>query len=305
MALLASTDSERPITLAASSLVGRSPACSLRLSDRRISSEHARITWRDGRWELRDLGSRNGTFVNGRELEAGGTVALAAGDTIAFGHVSVAFSLLDASPPVALARRLDTGQIVLAEDGLLALPHGGTPEACVVEDRGGSWNLEHSAEARAVQDGEVLTVQGVAYMLHLPMDAEPTLEERGGKPRVKDVELSFRVSQDEERVEVLVKLPAGAKLLPPRAHYYTLLVLARARLRDQGDAALPELARGWVAVVELCRMLAVDEDRLNVDIYRIRRDLGALGLHNPAAVIERQRGQLRLGTSRIDVTRLG
>src|SRR5690606_39499278 len=106
---------------------------SLRLSDRLVSSEHARISWREGRWELRDLGSRNGTFVNGKPLERGGTAVLAQGDALAFGHAALGFSLLDASPPVALARRLDTGQVVLAQGRMLAVPHGSVPALCVIE----------------------------------------------------------------------------------------------------------------------------------------------------------------------------
>ena len=304
MALLAATESKRPITVASRCLVGRSTACSLQISDRRVSSEHARISWREGRWELRDLGSRNGTFVNGKQLERGDSLVLADGDAIAFGHETVRFSLLDISPPVALARRLDTGQVVLAQDGMLAVPHGGTPAVCVFDGGNGTWVIERDGETCETQDGEVLTVQGLAYMLHLPMGIEPTLEEHAARPRLQDIDFCLRVSQDEERVEVLVQHHARAHLLPPRAHYYTLLTLARVRLRDEDAAAVPEPVRGWLAVDDLCRMLAVDEDRLNVDIYRIRKDLSELGLHKPAAVIERRRRQLRLGTRRVEVASL-
>jgi DNA-binding NtrC family response regulator len=48
--------------------VGRDePLCSL-LSDERLSRHHAEIVCRDGRWTLRDLDSRNGTFVDGARL---------------------------------------------------------------------------------------------------------------------------------------------------------------------------------------------------------------------------------------------
>ncbi|WP_437760210.1 hypothetical protein [Sorangium sp. So ce1389] len=88
------------------------------------------------------------------------------------------------------------------------------------------------------------------------------------------------MSRDEDHVEVSVALPRGAHVLPPRAHHYTLLTLARARPRDQGAPSLAEPQRGWRFVDELCRSLAMEESRLNVEIYRIRQDFAALGLHD-------------------------
>jgi S1-C subfamily serine protease len=67
-------------------LVGRDADADLRLSpegDRAASARHATISFEDGRWWIRDLNSRNGTFVNGERLE--GEAELANGDRIAFG----------------------------------------------------------------------------------------------------------------------------------------------------------------------------------------------------------------------------
>jgi pSer/pThr/pTyr-binding forkhead associated (FHA) protein len=66
-----------PYNLRSRCLLGRSPTCDVRLEDARISGEHARVSWTGHAWELRDLGSRNGTFVLGRKVPAGGRVALA------------------------------------------------------------------------------------------------------------------------------------------------------------------------------------------------------------------------------------
>jgi hypothetical protein len=48
-------------------------------------------------------------------------------------------------------------------------------------------------------------------------------------------------------------------------------------------------------------MLATDENKMNVDFYRIRQDIGGLGLQNAAAVIERRRGsrQVRQAIRRV------
>ena len=99
-------------------------------------------------------------------------------------------------------------------------------------------------------------------------------------------------------------LHAGkATALPPRSHHYLLLTLARALLADDAASAAE---RGWVDSQALCRMLATDPRSLNVDVFRARRQLASLGVHGAAGIIARRTaaGQLRLGTDRIEVTRL-
>ena len=56
-----------PAQLAGGRLViGRSSGCELVVADDTVSRRHAALELRDGAWRLRDLGSRNGTWVNGR-----------------------------------------------------------------------------------------------------------------------------------------------------------------------------------------------------------------------------------------------
>jgi two-component system response regulator HydG len=63
-------------------LLGQSPACTLRLDDRAVSRRHAALDPDGGVLHLRDLGSTNGTFVNGlRAFD----VVLAGGETIHLG----------------------------------------------------------------------------------------------------------------------------------------------------------------------------------------------------------------------------
>ena len=64
-------------------LVGRAPNCDCVLPEDCVSRKHAQL-WRDGeRWLLRDLGSRNGTRVNGvRVIEA---VEVRPGDRVSLG----------------------------------------------------------------------------------------------------------------------------------------------------------------------------------------------------------------------------
>ncbi len=65
--------------------VGRGARATLRLPDPTVSGEHARFS-RSGRgWLVVDLGSTNGTTVNGAATS--GATPLAAGDVVALGNV--------------------------------------------------------------------------------------------------------------------------------------------------------------------------------------------------------------------------
>jgi hypothetical protein len=63
--------------------IGRSPDCELVLRDSRVSRRHARLTARNGVLVLTDLGSTNGTRVNGHRVSE---VVLGAGDRISIGE---------------------------------------------------------------------------------------------------------------------------------------------------------------------------------------------------------------------------
>jgi len=49
-------------------LAGRRESCDIRLRFPNVSAHHCELTLREGYWYVRDLGSRNGTKVNGRRV---------------------------------------------------------------------------------------------------------------------------------------------------------------------------------------------------------------------------------------------
>jgi serine phosphatase RsbU (regulator of sigma subunit) len=61
--------------------IGRSTQCDVAIADRFLSRRHARLVSTDTGWKIEDLGSRNGTFVNGTRVE--GDTAVRPGDVIA------------------------------------------------------------------------------------------------------------------------------------------------------------------------------------------------------------------------------
>jgi FHA domain len=62
-------------------LVGRHPRCDIVVDDPNVSRRHAELLFRDGVWVIRDLGSTNGTSLNG-ELVGRSTVR--PGDILGF-----------------------------------------------------------------------------------------------------------------------------------------------------------------------------------------------------------------------------
>jgi adenylate cyclase len=78
-------DAERRYQLAAgATVVGRAPSCELVLNDSSVSRWHVRLIVDDGRCTVKDIGSRNGTFLNGGQIEE---AALRDGDHLVLGQV--------------------------------------------------------------------------------------------------------------------------------------------------------------------------------------------------------------------------
>ena len=63
-------------------VLGRSRGCDVVLSSEAVSRRHAQLFFRDGNWVIRDLGSTNGTRVNGVRV---GRCRLRPGDRVALG----------------------------------------------------------------------------------------------------------------------------------------------------------------------------------------------------------------------------
>lgn len=71
--------------------IGRDPDCGVALDDDRVSRRHAELSGADGQWRLRDLGSKNGTAVDGRQVDS---APLAADCWLSFGGLIAGFELL-------------------------------------------------------------------------------------------------------------------------------------------------------------------------------------------------------------------
>lgn len=96
--------------------VGRLPENTLQIEDSSVSSRHAEILFENNSWFIRDLGSTNGTFLNGSKIE---NAVLNHGDELRFGSIVTLYTsrsegsahsvgtATDLSPAASESRRPD------------------------------------------------------------------------------------------------------------------------------------------------------------------------------------------------------
>ncbi len=70
-------------------ITGRGEDCDITVDNMYLSEEHFQIWYEDGVWYIADMGSKNGTLLNGKAL--GKVRTLHSGDDISFGGVSFIF----------------------------------------------------------------------------------------------------------------------------------------------------------------------------------------------------------------------
>lgn len=100
--------------------IGRHEDSMVPLNSPSVSGQHATVRFRDGGWYVQDLGSRNGTRVNGAEVEE---ALLKDGDRVAFGDIQAIYCESDA--PVAVAEPVATPVVMVPQPVPVAAPVAG------------------------------------------------------------------------------------------------------------------------------------------------------------------------------------
>lgn len=302
MARLKHTQNIASHRLVSPHLVGRAPTCALRLGNRLVSRTHAELRWNGAGWELHDRGSRNGTFVNQRRLAGGQRMSICAGTRIAFGDPEDLFELVEDGPPVAAATSRN-GRTREAEDGLLLLPDADHPVYAIFAD-GDRWLAEASDGNRlTITHGDALLVGGHVWQLDLPTMTEHTLQPEADTLALHGATLRFLVSRNEEHVELELIHRETSVRLAPRAHFYLLLELARARLAEKDEPGISEAEQGWVYVPDLITRLRTNDNQLNQQIFRARQQLARARILGASDLFERRPAsrQIRLGVGKLEI----
>jgi DNA-binding winged helix-turn-helix (wHTH) protein len=90
-------DAREVVLLDGANVIGREPDATIQIDARGVSRQHARILVAKGEAMLEDLGSKNGTHINGHAIA--GPTHLCDGDEIAFGTVRVKFRVASETSP--------------------------------------------------------------------------------------------------------------------------------------------------------------------------------------------------------------
>lgn len=127
--------------------IGRGETCHLRPNSERVSREHAEFSLKTDLFQVKDLGSRNGTLVNGKPIET--TVTLVRGD-----HVTVG--------PLEFVVAFDGVTTRAAQPAAEPTAAPEKPKTVTPADDIASWLLgddkKPAAEAPSVYGGDTITI---------------------------------------------------------------------------------------------------------------------------------------------------
>lgn len=286
-------------------MVGRSSRSELCIDSPLVSLQHAAIRWTGDAWEVKDLGSRNGTYLNGKRLDPGQDYHLARGDALAFGDPRRTWDVCDDDPPCVMVLGLSDGDTVTLRGDMLGIPSHEEPVATIYRGSDGVWRLERSDGPRTVlQNREIFEVAGRKWRFSCPEIISVTRQSTL-VARIEDLRLHFSVSLDEEHVELRAECPSCSMELGSRGHNYLLLTLARQRIKD-AELGLSPTACGWMLLDQLTEGLRTTPQQLNLDVHRIRVQFAEAGIIGAVGIVQRRQRakQLRIGVSDLEISRL-
>jgi hypothetical protein len=268
--LLGRLDARTFELLPATALIGRDERCDVVLASEHSSARHAEIRWRANGWDVRDLGSRNGTSLDGVRLEPGVLVPLAAGAVLQFAVPEEQWRVEAMFTPETCLFDPATGARELPVDGRLG--------ALSFDLDQGAWLLDGEPVSHGARIGERRAFFPVwdRSVTTLPKAVEL------GTARVRIV-----ASRDLARIDLHVEGPTERVSLLERAWSIALYVLALERVADP--------AGGWVEVERLARRSGLDRKVLDVYLLRARDALVKAGVGGGEGIVEVRRGARRLG----------
>lgn len=288
--------------LESETLIGRGAQCTLRLNTGFASSQHAVMRWVGEAWCIWDLGSRNGTWLNGERLESRKRHTVTEGAQLCFGHPEDPWDLVSSAAPVVMVVNVVTGEQIVVNGPVQGIPSDDSPLVTLYQDVAGVWVMDPGdGPPKSLANGAAFEAGKEVWRFCYPDAATKTVTanlDALGEPPC----LHFFVSSDEEYVELQLESPQKTVQLGSRAQNYLLLTLARARLRDRA-ANIAETSCGWLYKEDLSAGLEAAQ-RVDLDVFRIRKHLAQIAPELAASIVERRHRtrQLRIGLARLKIT---
>jgi hypothetical protein len=238
-------------------IFGRNPLKSDTVLDHPSTSQiHASIRWNNGHWEIVDH-SQNGTFINHQRIKQNEEMALLQGQKILFGSLTSAlWVVVNIDPPMHHFFE----------------------------------NTKSSCDPKIAN----ITSNCAQQKLNLNETSQNSIQNKIA-PIAATTSFNFQVSQNEEHVNLHVKIGDQLIDLGERTHHYSLLTLARHRASD-AYRGIDSCSQGWICVKQLAKMLGVTPPHLNMQIHRAKEQFEhKLGeSYQEFQFIERRRGEMRL-----------
>jgi hypothetical protein len=305
MASIRESATGKTLPLEPEHVVGRALTCALRLMPRCVSAQQTLLRWTGSSWYVRDLGSSNGTFLDGARIASGEEHPLQRGSRVAFGDPEAEWELVDDGPPHVMAISLDDGAPQIMEGELLALPSAEDPHGTIYRGATGGWVLEQ-LDGAVIPLAHFVVFSCAGRMWRFCCGETTGRTARASvspvEMQVRNLELTFKVSLDEEHVTIQARCAGRSVEIGERAHNYLLLTLARRRIGD-AQAGLPDTSCGWVDREDLASDARMASPQLNLDVFRIRKQFAVKGVVDAAAIVERRPRELRIGTGKIAIAR--
>ena len=157
-------------------VLGKSSTADVILDDPYVSRQHAQISVEGGRFTIKDLGSRNGTYVNGSPL-SNDAQTLKGGDRIELGQGHVTLRFEEESPTLTLQTGPPTpGAPSVAPEGTVTIMFSDIEGSTLMTERLGDHRTQevlrdHNAAVRGqveAHGGFEVKFQGDSFMVAFP-----------------------------------------------------------------------------------------------------------------------------------------
>lgn len=272
--------------------VGRAPNNDLVLADPMVSQQHASIYVHDGRLMVRDLASRNGTFVDGERVA--GVAEVADGASIRIGPdtvlrvvrvgdavpiVAQGFVIEDLRTGVCAAVASDRVYVGSGPDADLVLPDAPARLATIiVHDNGEIW-LGTDEGDQPVELGAPFEVEGRGFVLR----AGDSLRAPTAQPRADRYPYSIRATlQGATGPEAIVRdVNSGHTYRVEAENRAILLYLLARQVNQDREEGLAASAVGWCTDddirVGVWGRGTGEDNKLHVLVYRLRNELKKAG----------------------------
>ncbi|MDH5804269.1 MAG: FHA domain-containing protein [Gemmatimonadota bacterium] len=196
--------------------VGRAVTSELPVYDPTVSRQHAEVTHLGDGVRVKDLGSSNGTFVNGARITE---MVAADGDTVTFGKVAFFVAAMKTGPSPAAGSEFDMPD---APGATIVRRLGPAPSEDLGEK---AQRISGSISQESVEDIE-------AQKLRLLLEISKELTKQGDVDALlqKVVDITFQV-MSVDRVSILMVDPGSGALIPR---------IAKNRIGDKGGGKVPQ-----------------------------------------------------------------